>query len=176
MVNFMAHPVERRSRSMSGLGRIVAACGLVPYALVAVVLRVVMARAFFLSGQGKIAGPVVPLNLDDFTFTVTLPAQVRDETIRMFETRFADAPVWPAIVAYFFAYAEFVLPICLAIGFGTRLAALILLLMTVALQVYVQPEAWWTTHVYWISVLLVLMACGPGALSFDRLIRYLYRK
>jgi putative oxidoreductase len=94
----------------------------------------------------------------------------------MFETRFAGAPVWPTLIAYVFAYAEFVLPICLIIGFGTRVAALILVLMTVALQVYVQPEAWWTMHAYWVSILLVLMTCGPGALSFDRLIRYLYQK
>jgi putative oxidoreductase len=178
MVSFIAHPVERRPHSMAGrvLGGIVAVCGAVPYALVALLLRFVMARVFFLSGQAKIAGPSIPLHIEDFTFTVTLPTQLREDALHAFELQFADAPVWPTLLAYVFVYAEFILPICLLIGFGTRIVALLLLLMTIALQVYVHPDALWTTHAYWAAILLVLMACGPGALSLDRLIWYLYKK
>ena len=31
-------------------------------------------------------------------------------------------------------------------------------------------------HVYWISILLVLISLGPGLISVDHLMRYLYEK
>jgi putative oxidoreductase len=177
-VAYITHPEERAARSVSGnvLGGVVAACGLIPYALVALALRVVMARVFFLSGQTKVVGPTFPLTYQDFSFSVTLPTQVRDETIRAFEAQFAASSIWPTVVAHLVAYAEFILPICLVIGFGTRLSALILLIMTVTLQIYVNPDGLWTTYVYWGSILLVLMTCGPGAISLDRMIRHIYEK
>jgi putative oxidoreductase len=55
--------------------------------------------------------------------------------------------MWPSLIAHVVAYAEFILPVCLIIGFGTRLSALILLIMTVTLQVYVNPDGLWTTYV-----------------------------
>ena len=76
------------------------------------------------------------------------------------------------MAAYLFTYAEFVLPICLVLGFATRLSALALLILTVLMQIYVAPQALWTTHVYWIAILMVLMSVGPGAISLDRLIRH----
>ncbi len=177
-VAYITHPEERAPHSVSGnvLGGIVAMCGVIPYALVALVLRLVMARVFFLAGQTKITGPTFPLAYQDFSFSITLPTQVRDETIRAFETQFATSPVWPSLIAHVVAYAEFILPICLIIGFGTRISALILLIMTMTLQVYVNPEGLWTTYVYWGSILLVLMTCGPGAISLDRVIRHIYEK
>jgi putative oxidoreductase len=93
-----------------------------------------------------------------------------------FETQPADLPVTPALAAYLFTYAEFVLPICLVLGFATRLAALGLLGLTAALQLYVAPSMWWTAHVYWVAILLVLVTAGPGAISLDALIRLLYRR
>ena len=50
------------------------------------------------------------------------------------------------------------------------------LVMTVLVQVYVMPEALWTTHVYLFAILMVLMSVGPGAISLDALIRTVYRK
>lgn len=177
-VAYISRPEERAAHSISGniLGGIVAACGLIPYALVALVLRFVMARVFFLSGQSKVIGPTIPVSYQDFSFSITLPTQVRDETLRAFEAQFATAPVWPSLIAHIVAYAEFILPICLIIGFGTRLSAFILLIMTVILEVYVNPDALWSTYAYWGSILLVLMTCGPGAISLDRLIRHIYEK
>jgi putative oxidoreductase len=174
-ITYPSHP-KPDSPTARTLDRQRGACGPVSYALVALVLRLVMARVFFLSGQAKIAGPGLPITIADYSYTVTLPALVRDETIRTFDAQFATAPVWPTLIAFFFVYAEFILPICLVIGFGTRMAAFILLLMTVAMQIYIQPAALWATHVYLASILLVLTACGPGALSLDRLIRYIYHK
>lgn len=49
----------RRSRSITGLmvGGFVALCSFIPYALVALVLRLAIARVFFLDGQTRIADP-----------------------------------------------------------------------------------------------------------------------
>jgi uncharacterized membrane protein YphA (DoxX/SURF4 family) len=34
----------------------------------------------------------------------------------------------------------------------------------------------WAAHVYWAAILLVLMSVGPGAISIDALIRYVYSR
>ena len=137
-----------------------------------------MARVFFLSGQTKIEGPVIPVQLGRPRprFSVVLPAQIKDATFQLFQTQYANLPMPPMVAAYLFTYAEFVLPVCLVIGFATRFAALLLLVMTVLIQVYVMPELWWSTHVYWVAILMVLMSVGPGAISIDALIRYLYER
>jgi putative oxidoreductase len=44
------------------------------------------------------------------------------------------------------------------------------------IQFYVLPEALWTTHVYWASLLMVLLALGPGRISLDALIRAVARR
>jgi putative oxidoreductase len=179
MTELAAHPPPRsRSAVAWTVAGLVAVCGMIPYALVALGLRFVMARVFFLSGQPKIEGPVVPvsLNIHDLDFLIVLPAQIKDATFRLFETEYAALPLPPAVAAYLFTYAEFVLPVCLVIGFATRFAALGLLIMTALVSVYVMPDLLWSTHVYWAAILLVLMSAGPGAISIDALIRYLYDK
>ena len=161
------------------MSKFVAFCAAVPYALVALALRLIMARVFFLSGQAKIEGPrSIPFRpgIGDLEFSVILPAGIKDTTFQMFEAQYAGLPVAPAVAAYLFTYAEFVLPICLVLGFATRLAALVLLVMTVLLQVYVMPGMLWPVHVYWAAILLVLMTVGPGAISVDALIRGIYRR
>lgn len=164
----------RRSRSVTGLmvDGFIAACALVPYALVALALRLVMARVFFLDGQTRIEGPRVPLQVQDFTFAFTLPTQVKAETA----IGFLALPVPPALTAQVVAYAEFALPILLVIGLATRFAALSLLVLTALIQVYVMPQALWTAHIYWTGALLVLLSQGPGSLSLDALIRLIARR
>jgi len=178
MTDIAAQPARSHSVVASIADKLVALCALIPYALVALGLRLVMARVFFLSGQSKIEGPsvVIPFKIRDLDLTVVLPAQIKPETFQIFETQYAGLPVSPTLAAYLFTYAEFVLPICLVLGFATRLAALALLVMTVLLQLYVMPTMLWAAHVYWASILLVLMSVGPGAISIDALIRYIYSK
>jgi putative oxidoreductase len=165
------------SITASLIDKLVALCGVIPYALVAFGLRFVMARVFLLDGQPKIDGPAIPFNFTrDLNFTIVLPAEIKESTFQLFQTQYANLPISPNVAAYLFSYAEFLLPLCLIIGFATRFAALALLAMTVLLSVYVMPAAFWTTHVYWIAILMVLMSVGPGAVSLDRLIRYIYEK
>ncbi|HKA81351.1 MAG TPA: DoxX family protein [Xanthobacteraceae bacterium] len=167
-----------RSIVVRFFAKLTAVCAVIPYALVGLALRLIMARVFFLSGQAKIEGPVIPINthIRDLEFSVILPADIKESTLRMFETQYSGLPLPPTVAAYLFTYAEFVLPICLLLGFATRLSALALLVMTVLLQVYVMPAMLWPTHVYWAAILLVLMTVGPGAISLDALIRAVYRR
>jgi len=175
MVRYISYAEPGRMFAPTPYQRFAAGCGAVAYAVAALVLRLVLARAVFLFGQAKIVGPHIPLSSIGLDYTVILPAQVPDEVLSAVAAQFPHEPVSPVVIAYGFAYAEFLLPICLAIGFGTRIAAFLLLVMTVALQIYVEPDALWTTHAYWAALALVLIARGGGAIALDRLIRYLDR-
>ena len=158
------------------ISRLVMLVGGIPYALIAIGLRLLMARVFFPDGQSKIEGPAVSFKwlYRNADFTVTLPTDISDAALQMMQTQYAHLPISPTTAAYLFTYAEFVLPICLVIGFATRFAAFGLLVMTLLIQFYVMPQLWWSTHVYWVAILMVLMTVGPGAVSIDALIRHLY--
>lgn len=73
----------------TALDKLVRICGVVPYALVALGLHVITARVFFLSGQMKIAGPMIPMSLFncDSDFSVVLPAEIRPSTFELFQTQ-----------------------------------------------------------------------------------------
>jgi len=177
-VTSVAPAVTRRSRSIIGgaIDGFVSACSFVSYALVALALRLIMARVFFLDGQTKIDGPHLAYSFHGFAVSVILPMQVKAETLFTFMTQYVALPVPGAIAAYLVSYAEFVLPLMLVLGFGTRIAALGLLIMTAMIQVFVLPHALWTTPIYWAALLLVLLSLGPGKISFDHVIRWLSRR
>lgn len=178
----------RRNRSLlvSTVESALAACKFVPYALVALVLRLVIARVFFLAGQTMIEGPRVPLTVPDllgnfgfgsrFDVAVTLPFEVKAQTFAAFANQFSAVPVPPVFAAYLVSYAQFVLPVLLVLGLATRFSAVGLLIITAMIQLFVYPEALWTTHVYWFAILAVLVSQGPGAASLDHAIRWLSRR
>ncbi len=172
----------RRSKSVIGMmvDSFVSACSFIPYALVALGLRLLMARVFFFDGQTRISGPRLPLsvqalNEQGFDLSVVLPLQVKEQTFAAF-MHYTALPVPPVLAAYLVSYAEFILPICLVIGLGTRFAALGLLIMTALIQIFVLPEALWSVHVYWAAILLVLLSRGPGQISVDHVIRLITRR
>jgi len=160
---------------------VTAIAAVLPYALVAIGLRFVMARLFFLSGQSKVEGLVYRIDvpgfdlMQGFSLAVTVPTAVKDSTYAMFD-KMANLPIPSWIAAPVVSYAEFILPICLVLGFGARFAALGLLVMTVMISAFVAPQALWTTHIYWAAILVVLMSLGPGVVSIDHLIRRLYKR
>jgi putative oxidoreductase len=177
----------RRSRSVIGLSvdSFIAACSFVPYALVTLALRLIMARVFFLDGQTRIDGPRLSFNpldyanldfLRGFDFSVVLPLQVKAETFTAFAVKYPPIPVPPVLAAYLVSYAEFILPLMLVIGFGSRFAALGLLIMTAMISIFVMPQALFTTHIYWAAILLVLISRGPGQISVDNIIRTIARR
>jgi putative oxidoreductase len=156
--------------------RLVLLCAIVPYAVVALVLRLVLARVFFLDGQAKIEGTVVPFALKNVDLSFMLPEQIKEPVMQAFQGHYASLPVPPAVTAALFTYAELVLPIFLVLGFATRFSTAALLAITVLTQIYMAPDAFWTLHVYWISMMLVLLTCGPGEIAIDRIIRYVHEK
>lgn len=173
-----ARRAERSGRSLLGrvIDSFVSACSFIPYAAVALGLRLVMARVFFLSGQDKVDGIRFPLTVHDVDLSVILPLQVKAETISAFMLKYSAVPLPPVLAAYLVSAAEFVLPVCLVLGLATRFAALSLIVMTAVIQFYVLPGALWTAHVYWFAILAVLVSRGAGELSIDHIIRAVSRR
>jgi putative oxidoreductase len=168
----------RRSRSIVGMtvDSFVSACQFVPYAVLALALRVMMAQAFFFDGQGLITGPRYDLDVQGFHLSVVVPGQVKGEAISALSNAHPIVPLPPVVTGTLLGYAEFILPIMLLLGFGTRFAAFGLLGVTAIIQCYAAPETLWTVHMYWIAVLSVLLSLGPGQISFDHVIRWIARR
>jgi putative oxidoreductase len=191
----LAAMAAQRARNRSSLATIVesfvSACSFVPYALAALALRLVVARVFFINGHAMIDGPRLPISLPDlvslahlkldidfstaFTTSVVLPFELKASTFEMFLPHYAAVPMPPVFAAYLASYAGFILPIMLALGLGTRFAALGLLIMTAMINL-VMPEAFWTSHAAWGAMLLVLLSQGAGEISLDRLARSVTRR
>ena len=122
----------------------------IPYALLAIPLRLAVATVFWNSAQSHLAN--------------------WDTTLYLFETDYALPFLPPGPAAYLAVTIEVVTPILLVLGLLTRAATLVLLGMTTVIEVFVYPEAW-PTHIQWAAMLYVLLARGPGKLSLDWLIR-----
>ena len=118
---------------------------------VLLVSRVAIAAVFFLSGRTKVSGVL----------------HVTEAAVGLFRDEYRLPLVDPAVAAHAAAYAEHLLPLLLVFGFGTRLAALGLLAMTLVIEVFVYPDAW-PTHLSWAAPLLLLAAKGAGRWSLDR--------
>ena len=95
---------------------------------------------------------------------------VSDTAKFLFEEEYSSVPLPPEFAAYMATYAEHLFPILLVIGLFTRLSALALLGMTMVIQIFVYPEAWWSVHMIWVALALVLIVRGGGSLSLDRLL------
>lgn len=121
----------------------------VPYALLAIPMRVAVATVFWNSGTTKLAS--------------------WDTTIALFTGEYKVPVLPPEIAAYMAASIELTTPFLLIFGLLTRAAALVLLGMTTVIEVFVYPQAW-PTHIQWAAMLLVLLCRGPGAISLDHLI------
>ena len=84
------------------------AARLLPQSLLLLVQRFGIASVFFLSGRTKVGG----------TLTIT------DSTYELFRTDYALPLIDPEIAAHAATYSEHLFPVMLALGFGTRFAAL----------------------------------------------------
>jgi len=70
----------------------------------------------------------------------------------------------PDLAAYLGTVGEHVFPILLFLGLASRLSAHGLFAMTMVLQ------GGWPEHILWLSLLALIIARGPGAISTDHLI------
>jgi putative oxidoreductase len=95
---------------------------------------------------------------------------VSDTAKFLFEEEYKGVPLPPEFAAYMATYAEHIFATLLVIGLFTRLSALALLGMTMVIQIFVYPEAWWSVHIIWVALALVLIVRGGGSLSFDKLL------
>jgi putative oxidoreductase len=135
----------------------------IPYALIAVLGRFSIAAVFWKSGQTKIEGLAIDLVSGDFQLGWP---RLQDSTVYLFQEEYR-VPLLPAEFAAVMAtIAEHVFPILILVGLATRFSALALLGMTLVIQVFVYPGAY-PTHGVWATVLLLLIAQGPGKFSVD---------
>lgn len=117
--------------------------------------RVALAGVFWRSGRAKIE--------DGSWFSIS------DATYYLFREEYTRVPLPSEFAAVAAATAEHIFPVLLVIGLGVRLSAFGLLGMTMVIQLFVYPEAWWPVHSLWAALALVLIARGGGALSLDAL-------
>jgi putative oxidoreductase len=120
--------------------------------------RVALASVFWRSGRTKVE--------EGSLLTVS------ENTLFQFsDDPFNKVPLLPSdVAAYLTTYAEHALPILLVLGLFTRASAFALLGMTMVIQIFVFPDAWWPVHSLWVALALVLIVRGGGGLSVDRLL------
>jgi putative oxidoreductase len=119
----------------------------VPYALLALPLRLAVATVFWNSGMTKLAN--------------------WDTAVALFTDEYRLPLLPPELAAYVAATIELSTPVMLVLGLLTRPAAAVLLGMTMVIELFVYPLAW-PTHIQWAAMLLVLLCRGAGALSLDQ--------
>lgn len=127
-----------------------------PESLVLLFVRAVFAGIFWRSGQAKMA--------EGSLFTIS------DGTWELFRTEYSGVPLPPELAAPLAAGAEHLFPVLLVAGLFTRASALALLVMTMTIQIFVYPDAWWTEHSLWTALALVLIVRGGGNLAIDKLL------
>ena len=136
---------------------------LIPHSLVALLGRFSIAAVFWKSGQTKLEGFVLDPIAGQFQFGWP---RLAEYTIPLFQEEYRLPLLPPEVAAWAATAAEHVFPLLLLLGLGTRYAALALLLMTLTLQVFVYPAAY-PAHGVWATVLLYLLARGPGRAALD---------
>ncbi len=122
----------------------------VPYALLAIPLRLAVATVFWNSGMTKLAN--------------------WDATLQLFVEEYQVPILPPELAASIAASIELSTPVLLVLGLLTRPAAAVLLGMTTVIEIFVYPQAW-PTHIQWAAMLLVLLCRGAGGFSLDWMIR-----
>ncbi|KVH46827.1 DoxX family protein [Burkholderia diffusa] len=122
-----------------------------PYWLLAIPLRLAVATIFWNSAMAKLA---------DW-----------DAALALFRDEYRLPLLPPDSAAYLAVSIELSMPVLLVLGLGARLAAFVLLGMTLVIEIFVYPLAW-PTHIQWAAMLLVLLCRGAGTLSVDHWLRY----
>ena len=122
----------------------------VPYAFLAIPLRLAVATVFWNSAMTKLAN--------------------WDTAVALFADEYKVPLLPPELAAYMAVSIELSAPVLLVLGLATRATALVLLGMTAVIEIFVYPQAW-PTHIQWAAMLLVLLCRGAGALSLDQWIR-----
>jgi putative oxidoreductase len=142
----LAASASRRSPLLAAIDSLISLFDRVPYALLALPLRVGAATVFWNSAMTKLAN--------------------WDTTIELFTDEYKVPLLPPELAANLALSIELTTPVLLVLGLLTRAAALVLLGMTTVIEIFVYPQAW-PTHIQWAAMLLVLLCRGAGKLSLD---------
>ena len=127
-----------------------------PESLALLVTRVALAGIFWRSGRTKVE--------EGTALTIS------DTTYFLFEHEYTGLPLPVDLAVPLATYAEHAFPILLVAGLFTRFAALSLLVMTLIIQFFVYPDAWWATHILWVAMAAILVSRGGGLFSLDDLL------
>jgi len=135
----------------------------IPEWVVNLAMRLVVFKIFWFSVQTKISG--VTIAGQHFAFW-----SVTDNTFLLFDFEYGIPLIPTTLAAYLGTFGEFFFSLMILLGFMTRFAALGLMGMTLVIQFFVYPEAWWSVHVFWFVMLLYLIRNGGGKASIDHFI------
>lgn len=134
-----------------------AVSGRLPESIVLLFLRVALAGIFWRSGRTKV---------EEGSFF-----SISDTTYFLFREKYSGVPLPSDFAAVMATISEHLFPALLIIGLFTRLSALALLGMTLVIQLFVYPDAWWQVHILWVAMCLVLITRGGGMFAADALPR-----
>lgn len=129
--------------------------GRIGEAVALLLLRVALAGIFWRSGRTKVVEGSV-LQIDPVQYD-------------LFASEFSGLPLDPVIAVPLTTYAEHLFPLLLLLGLATRLSAAALLAMTLVIQIFVFPDAWWPVHSLWAAIAAILIVRGGGLFALDRI-------
>lgn len=127
-----------------------------------VLLRLALAGVFWRSGQTKVTEGGFPA-IDPIQYD-------------LFANEFSGLPLDPALAVPLTVWAEHLFPALLLFGLATRFSAAALLVMTLVIQIFVFPDAWWPVHSLWAAMAAMLIVRGGGLFSLDALFARLRRR
>jgi putative oxidoreductase len=118
-----------------------------PFALI---VRLYLAKVFFMSGLTKI---------QDWNITLSL-----------FQNEYHVPVLPPALAAALGTAAELSLPVFLVLGFGTRAAAAALFVFNIVAAISYPDlsDAGLKDHILWGALMVVVFVYGPGKVALDR--------
>jgi putative oxidoreductase len=130
------------------------------HSLASVLLRFALAVPFFRSGLTKWEGFLTLAPSTTALFENQIQLRVFDQSLAM---------PYPVVMAWAVSIIEVVAPVLLVFGLFTRLAALALLLLTVAIFLG-YPVTFAQQPLPWVAIAAALVAYGPGEVSIDHFI------
>lgn len=150
------HPLKRLIRNLNNL------LAMIPQDFSLLLSRLAIASVFWRSAQTKISGwEFLGQSWEFFN--------VGSGTVLLFQYEYNLPWIPPKLAAYLGTGIEFFMPLLLLVGLGTRMAALVLLVMTGVIQFLVFPDAW-PTHILWFALLVHILKYGSGRIGIDHLL------